>query len=289
MSPLEGQPPAVRIGPPEAVPPDADTAQRQVMKEKPITFKVGGEQVVGMLHLPAMRKGKCAAVACFHGFTGSKTESHRLFVKMARMLAAAGTACLRIDFRGSGDSQGDFSQMTIAREVEDARAALKFLRALPGIDTKRIGILGMSMGGMVSAYVLGSDKQIRTAVLWAPVGNPQRLVGSRLNEKTLTQLATMGIADVDGWAVGQAFVDEMLRLDPLAHVVRVKGPVLIIHGDNDLAVPSSETQAYVDALKRAGKKVQYHIVHGADHTFNSLAWETETLAMTFEWFRTMLR
>ena len=258
------------------------------MKEKPITFKVDGEQVVGMLHQPVKRKGKCPAVVCFHGFTGSKTESHRLFVKMARMLAEAGVVCLRIDFRGSGDSEGDFSQMTIAREVEDARAALKFLRAVPGVDQKRVGILGMSMGGMVSAYILGSDKNIRTAVLWAPVGNPRRLVGGRLNEQTLTQLATMGVADMDGWAVGQAFVDEMLGLDPLQPITRVKGPVLILHGDNDEAVPLNETKAYVEALKRAGKKVQYHIVHGADHTFNSLPWETETLAMTFDWFRTML-
>ncbi|MFH0908794.1 MAG: alpha/beta fold hydrolase [bacterium] len=257
--------------------------------EKPITFKVGGEQIVGMLHVPAKRKGKCPAVVCFHGLTGSKTESHRLFVKAARMLAETGMVCLRIDFRGSGDSEGDFSQMTIGREIEDAREALKFLRARPEVDTKRIGILGMSMGGMVSAYVLGSDKQIRTSVLWAPVGNPRRLVAGRLNERTLTQLATMGIADVDGWAVGQAFVDEMLGLDPLKAVIRVKGPVLIIHGDNDESVPANETKAYVDALKRAGKKVQYHLVHGADHTFNSLAWETETLAMTFDWFRTMLR
>ena len=145
------------------------------MKEKPITFKVSGEQVVGMLHLPAKGKAKCPAVVCFHGFTGSKTESHRLFVKMARMLAEAGSICLRIDFRGSGDSEGDFSQMTISREIEDARAALKFLRARSDVDPKRIGILGMSMGGMVSAYVLGSDKNICTSVLWAPVGNPRCL------------------------------------------------------------------------------------------------------------------
>jgi hypothetical protein len=256
--------------------------------EKPVVFKSEGEQIVGMLHLPAKSRGKFPAVVCFHGFTGNKQESHRLFVKMARLLAAAGTACLRIDFRGSGDSEGDFSQMTPTGELADARQALKFLRGVRGVDPKRIGVLGMSMGGMISAFLLGEDRGIKSSVLWAPVGNPRRLVEARMNDQARHQLDTMGLIDNLGWPVGKEFIGEMMEINPLKAIVKARGPILIIHGDKDEAVPPSETYAYVDALRGARKKVEYRIVLGADHVFSSLAWEAQTLGLTLAWFREML-
>ena len=69
-----------------------------------------------ILHLPTARDASCPAVAFFHGFTGTKVEPHRIFVKTARELAAIGFYVLRFDFRGCGDSAGDFSEMTIGGE-----------------------------------------------------------------------------------------------------------------------------------------------------------------------------
>ena len=45
---------------------------------------------------------------------------------------------------------------------------------------------------------------------------------------------------------------------------------------------------YEKALKKAGKAVAKHIVAGADHTYNSLAWETQVIGLTLEWFRCVL-
>ena len=57
--------------------------------EKPIVFKSQGQQIIGVVHMPERRKGKVPAVVFFHGFTGTKVEPHRIFVKMARALARA--------------------------------------------------------------------------------------------------------------------------------------------------------------------------------------------------------
>jgi len=69
--------------------------------ERLIAFRNQGQRLYGMLHRPEGVAIAPAVVLC-HGFTGQRIESHRLFVKMARDLAAHGIAALRFDFRGSG-------------------------------------------------------------------------------------------------------------------------------------------------------------------------------------------
>lgn len=135
--------------------------------EKLIVFEVAGEPLVGMLHVPTGVRKRRPAVLFFHGFTGNKVEAHRLFVKMARALAQAGIVAFRFDFRGSGDSDGDFSRMTISQELEDAQAALAFLRARREVNPERMGVIGFSMGGLVAAEILGENKSLRAGVLWA--------------------------------------------------------------------------------------------------------------------------
>src|ERR1041384_2757106 len=134
--------------------------------EKQISFTVQGQKIYGMLHLPE-GPGPFPATAMFHGFTGQKIEPHRLFVKAARRMAQLGTAVLRIDFRCSGESEGDFRNMTISGEIKDAKAALDFLCRQPRIDKKRLGVLGFSMGGFVASFTASRDPRVKTLVLWA--------------------------------------------------------------------------------------------------------------------------
>ena len=250
-----------------------------------IAFKSQGMQIVGMLHMPDRRKGKIPAVVFFHGFTGTKVEPHRIFVKQARALAKAGIAALRFDFRGSGDSEGEFSSMTLSGELKDARAALDFMRSRPGIDASRIGVLGLSFGGAVAALLLGSDPDIRAAALWAPTGSTDEMVERRYTAKAGRQLKQMGCADFYGNAVGKCFFDDVVKYRPIQAITKTRAPVLLVHGSKDQTVPVRVSREYEAALKKARCAVAKHILPGADHTFNSLQWELQVLALTLEWFR----
>ena len=253
--------------------------------EKPVIFKSKGMQVVGMLHMPDRYKGKVPAVVLFHGFTGTKVEPHRIFVKMARALAKAGIAALRFDFRGSGDSEGEFSSMTLTGELRDARAAMAFIRSRPGIDKSRVGVLGLSFGGAVASLLLGSDPKICAAALWAPTGRTDEMVKARYTAKAGRQLKQMGCADFYGNAVGQCFFDDVVRHRPIKAITRTKTPVLLVHGSEDLTVPPKVSREYEVALRKARCAVVRHIVPGAGHTFDSLEWELQVLALTLDWFR----
>lgn len=253
--------------------------------EIPVTFKSQRLQIVGMLHMPDRRKGKVPAVVLFHGFTGTKIEPHRIFVKQARALAKAGIAALRFDFRGSGDSEGEFSNMTLSGELKDARAALDFIRSRPGIDKSKIGVLGLSFGGSVASLLLAEDPGICAAALWAPVGHPDQLARHRYTAKAARQMKQMGCVDYGGNAVGKCFFDDIGKHRPIEAIVRTNAPVLVVHGSDDQTVPVRISREYEIAMKKAHRAVVRYVVPGADHTFNSLSWEVQVLALTLDWFR----
>src|SRR5881397_966298 len=108
-----------------------------------------GKILRGMVHRPAILKsasGRAPGVVFFHGFTGDRMESHWMFVKCSRALAWAGIASLRFDFYGSGESEGEFSEVTLQGEIADARVAIEFFRRQKGINPERTGLLGLSLG-----------------------------------------------------------------------------------------------------------------------------------------------
>ncbi len=257
------------------------------MNETPVTFNSMGQQVVGMWHRP-LGRGPFPAVLFLHGFTGHKSEAHRIFVEQARVLAAAGIAALRFDFRGCGDSAGDFSRMTIAGERADARAALRFLKRRREIDADRVGLLGFSMGGLVGVYTLADEPALRAAVLWNPVAFPRDLRDQRVTPEGGRQVRKLGVLDNGGWAVGAEYLKELGVLDPVARAAAIHCPVLLLGSTKDETVPIAHATAYRDALRGAGTPVSFHAVEGADHTFGSLGWTAEALAVTLNWFRARL-
>ncbi len=125
--------------------------------QTPVVFENEGQKLFGMIHMPE-GKGPWPGVVFCHGFTGHKIETHCIFVKLAREMCRRGIAVLRFDFRGSGESEGLFEEMTVQGEISDAGKALEFLAGYKGIDPSRIGLLGFSLGGLVASIGVGPDK-----------------------------------------------------------------------------------------------------------------------------------
>ena len=139
------------------------------LEERPVIFKNRrGQRLFGVLHLP--KAGFPApAVIMAHGFTDDKTGDNRLFVKFSRWAVDVGIAVLRFDFAGSGDSEGDFSCLTLDAEVEDLRSAIDYLTTLAEINKARVHLIGYSLGGAVSIILAAEDMRVRSFIGWAPV------------------------------------------------------------------------------------------------------------------------
>lgn len=252
--------------------------------ETPVTLTCEGQQIVGMWHVPDDRAGPVPAVLFMHGFTGNRIEPFRVFVLTARRLAARGIASLRIDCRCSGDSEGNFEDMTITGEVKDAQTALAWLRTHKEVDSDRLGLLGFSMGGMVSALLLNQDPGLRAVTLWSPVGEPRRQLANRAYPEWKDDLTAEGHVTTEAWKLGPAFVEEMSRLDPLEAIRANRAPVLLIHGDQDESVDVQSSHRYQAALQGSGCRVEKVIIPGADHTYTTVAWQECLQSTTVEWF-----
>lgn len=258
------------------------------MAENPVTFESDGQQVVGMLHLPEDPSASVPGVIFCHGFTGHKHESHRLFVQTARALAEQGIASLRFDFRGSGDSEGAFVDCTLAGQVADARRALEYLREQACVDPARSGVVGMSMGGLVAAHIMSEHPEIPAAVLWCPVAHTVNVIRKKANVGAPGQLALKGRFDLNGWAVGRAFIQELAASKPLKIIGQTRAQTLLIHGDQDESVSVEDAYAYEKVIRAAGGVVETRILKGAGHTFDSLEWVDEVVQRTTEWLRARL-
>jgi hypothetical protein len=240
-----------------------------------------------MIHLPARTRiggavrRRAPGVVFFHGFTGDRMESHWMFVKCARALASAGLASLRFDFYGSGESDGDFREMTLRGEISDARTAVKYFRRQKGIDPKRVGLLGISLGGAI-AGALAAKVQARTLVLWSALAHTAHL-------RTLASASVKpisggrGAVEYDAREISPHFMDNALKVEPVQALARFEGPTLIIHPEKDASVPLSHAQDFYQAAAAAAKELV--VIPGADHVFSSVAWEREVIELTVEWFR----
>lgn len=251
--------------------------------EKPVTFECKGQQIIGMLHLPE-GNGKFPAALLLHGFTGHKSETHRLFVKLSRALARHGVASLRFDFRGSGDSAGNFEDHTIRSEIADALEALKFLSRQKRVDSRRLALIGLSMGGAVAAFVAGREKnRIKSLVLLAPVAEGPGILDDLSTPEAVSSLAQTGITDYNGNLVGVAFIRQFAEMKPVRELAKGDAPVLIVHGAKDETVPVQHADMYERAAHAAKRVVKKIIIPGADHTFNKHVWEQRVITETVDW------
>lgn len=214
-------------------------------------------ELAGLLDWPA---GPPRAFALFaHCFTCSKDTIAA--ARIARGLAAAGIAVLRIDFTGLGDSAGDFADTTFSTNIEDLVLAADFLRARGQAPAL---LIGHSLGG---AAMLAAAEFIPEAVAVATIAAPAELSRAReLFGAQAEAIARDGEATVmlagRAMRVRQSFIDD-LALHPIReHVARLGRPLLLLHAPEDGQVSFDDAEAlYAEA--RQPKSLL--ALDGADH------------------------
>lgn len=193
-----------------------------------------------------------ATIVLIHGFGGSRKQLESL----GKRLIDQGYGLLSYDTRAHGESEGSVTGYG-DKEVLDLRAALDFLDAR-GVDRKRIGAYGFSIGAFTLARAAAHEERLRSIIL-ASVPTSAR---------DLAMDSDGG--GVRGWVSGQVrmLVDEAIGtsaygleiLDIMPYIS--PRPILILGGEQDPAVPPRRLREVFAAAKEPKALV---IFEGAGH------------------------
>ena len=135
--------------------------------------KAGGVTLAGTLTLPS-GPGPFPAVILITGSGAQDRDEsllgHKPFLVLADHLSRRGLAVLRVDDRGVGGSTGSIKTSTSEDFATDVLAGLDFLKGRKEIDSKKLGLIGHSEGGIIAPIAAARSKDVAFIVLMAGTG-----------------------------------------------------------------------------------------------------------------------
>ena len=235
------------------------------MNMERVAFLSEGMKISGILHLPDQKSPRC--VIASHGLLSGKNSEK--YIALGEQISREGIAMLRFDFRGIGESEGREEDNTISKKIADLSSAIDFIRTYP-ILGNRIGLIGSSLGGLLSLIKASGDKQIKAVVIWA---TPLHLddLGSKKQEE-------------DYPLPPEAFFEDLPkhRLLPLLHKV---SNCLVIHGEEDELVPLDQA---LGIFYNLSVPKEIHVIGGADHRLTDPAHRQRAIELSVDWFKKYL-
>lgn len=234
---------------------------------KNVELKVSGRLLRGSVITPE-GEGPFPAVIFYHGFTVDRVGMQRLHLLFAREVVKAGFACVRFDFYGLGESEGDFSEMTLGHEIEEAEAIYHWTRQQDFCKPDEVFISGHSQGGLICTLI-APKLQPKAMVLWSPALN--QYYGASLRARTMMGPTEKGW-DIEGLELSHEFIEEIRKMDLRSMACGYYKPTILIHGTLDELVPVDVVDVYQDIYGDCMKKV---LIEGANHQFRSLKWKQQ--------------
>jgi hypothetical protein len=197
-------------------------------------------------------------------------------------MAEQGIATLRIDFRGSGQSEGDYIMTTFETQISDAIASIDYVteNLRDQVDTKNIGLLGFSQGGLVAACTAARDSRVDSVMLWSPVSHPPMVYENLLTKEKMKEGLSL---PQGGWALfsiyvndtyaywdvplGKAFFDQIFQVAPLTELSKgYNGPLMALCGQKDPIIWPQPHQS--ELYLRYHEGFEKLVMLDADHAFN---------------------
>jgi len=220
-----------------------------------------------IIQKPALQQGeKCPMVVFCHGFGGTKDGP--LFELICDTLQQHGIASIRFDFNGHGESQGDFKDMTVPNEIEDAKKVVEYVTDLRYVS--HVAIVGHSQGGVVAAMTAGQlseqlGKPAFSAVaLMAPAAvlRDDAIRGSTMG-KMYDPFDPGEYVELFGTLkLGANYIRTAFTLPIYETAAKYQGKALIIHGNGDRVVPYTYGERFHEIWPKSEFVMQEYFDHG---------------------------
>jgi dipeptidyl aminopeptidase/acylaminoacyl peptidase len=258
---------------------DAILQSHQITRPKRITWQsFDGTAIEGWLYLPPQAgQAKVPLILAPHG--GPSLAWGDSYIHEFQVLTGRGYAVLAPNPRGSTGYGEAFCRKVLndwgGDDLQDLMMGIDYVIANEPIDEQRLGISGFSYGGYMTNWAITQTNRFKAAV----------------SRNGLSFIPTAALlTDQTVW-FKLSMEEETLQHDrsPLAFVDHITTPLLLLHADQDLRYPFSESlQLFVVLRKRKHtvELVRYH------HVSHLMDWPNvgtpkqriDRLRRTIEWF-----
>lgn len=240
---------------PKRCPPDATPAEFALPFE-PVSFSSHGKTLQGWF-MPARNKvAPWAAVVLAHGWSHNAAR----MLPIARFLHEAGFSVLSFDARGHGRSDGD-GPITMKKIAEDILSSVRFLQSRSDVDRSRICVVGHSIGGGGGILAASLEPRIRALVSISAFANPLTLTRRHMSGAYIPRWPFLWLVRhfIESW-----LDTTMADIAPENRIGRVTAPVMLIHGDSDKFIPSTDMDVIYG--KSNSEMTQRWLVPGRRHS-----------------------
>ena len=222
-----------------------------------------GMRLNAKLEMPKRQAEKCPIVIIIHGFTGHMEERH--IVAVSELMNELGFATLRADMYGHGISDGEFRDHTLYKWLTNAMTLVDYARKLDFVTD--IFLCGHSQGGLTVMLAAALERdRIKGLIPLSPATMIPE--GARKGELLDLEFDPDHVPDTlsswDGRELGGNYVRVAQTIRVEDAIERYDGPVLLVHGDADEAVP---VQCGIDAAK-AYRNAKLVLIPGDTHCYD---------------------
>ncbi|MEQ1855836.1 MAG: alpha/beta fold hydrolase [Longimicrobiales bacterium] len=192
-----------------------------------------GGAVAACLHLPADRNVRAHPVVICPPFGYEYTHAHRSLLHLADDLAAAGFLAVRLDYVGTGDSEGDASTPDL---LERWVASITATAADAGVLTGGgpATLIGLRFGALLAGLAAGRV-DVHDLVAWHPVSSGKRYI--REHEALQSVAAhvpqpSTGKIEAGGFVLSAETAQAVRSVDLSVASFRVRGSALVVERDD---------------------------------------------------------
>lgn len=247
----------------------ADPEAAQLLsRDEPFSFTTSdGRTVHGYLLRPRGVVGRVPLVLNIHGGPWARDTWSRAGFGLSQMLANRGYAVMRLNYRGSTGYGRDHlmagALQTFDRVQRDIAEGAQWAVDQGIADPTHMAVLGASFGGFsVLAQLIHGHHDWRCGVDLVGVADWARLMERWppfwRNRHWFTRFFG-DPATEEGRAALRA-------ASPRFQLDRIKAPLLVIHGANDIRVPKQDSDDVVAALRARGHAVEYLVFPDEGHS-----------------------
>jgi len=195
-----------------------------------------GIKLNAKLDMPTNGATKCPLCLVFHGFTGHIEEDHILAV--SKGLNEIGVATLRVDLYGHGNSEGEFKNHNLYKWLNNILTVVDYAKTLDFVT--EMYMCGHSQGGLAVTLAAAMERDTIKALI--PLSPAYVIIeGAKQGELLGQPFDPENIPDMlqswDGRELSGNYIRVAQSIDLDAAIKKYTGPVLIVHGHADEAVP----------------------------------------------------